>query len=117
MIVLTSNEKLQIELGAAVTAADLHCFASFRDITTTTYSADNDYDTCGGSPIDLVSAPASGTSRVIDHISIQQTDTVSATVYVHIYDIGNTATYTPWTFVLAPGDNLVYEDGVGWKVL
>jgi hypothetical protein len=116
MIVLdATTEKIQVVLGGAVTTNQLNCYAAYRDITTTAYTAGNNpVNTNDTTDVDLVGAPGSSTQRVIDLINIYNADTVAATVTVKL-DVSGTE-YPLWVGTLTSGQTLTYTDAGGWDV-
>lgn len=116
MIVLTeTTDNLQIVLGGAVNTNQLNVLSSWRDITTTTYVAgrtvSNTNDT---TDVNIVPAPASSTQRVVDLLSVYNSDTSDATVTIK-FDANGTE-YIIYKDVLSPGDTLRYVDGAGFNV-
>jgi hypothetical protein len=116
MIILNSTtDKVQVVLGGAITTNQLRCFASYRDTTTTTIiPIRNAMNTNSGTAIDLVASPASSTQRVVDYISIYNSDTVNATVTLRFNDNGTT--YEIIVVALGTGERLEYQEGQGFKV-
>lgn len=115
MIILTSTDKVQAVLGGAVTANQLQCFASYRDITTSAYTAGrNVVLTNGNTAVDVVGSPASETSRVVDFLSIYNSDTVAQTVTVTLYN--GSSSFTLFKSLLGAGEKLEYNEGNGFQV-
>ena len=115
MIILTSTDKVQAVLGGAVTANQLQCFASYRDITTSAYTAGrNVVLTNGNTAVDVVGSPASETSRVVDFLSIYNSDAVAQTVTVTLYN--GSSSYTLFKSLLGAGEKLEYNEGNGFQV-
>ena len=88
MIVLASTtDKIQLVLTNAVTANQLNCVVSYRDTTSTTITPlRNAILTNGITPIDLVTSPSALTQRIIDYISVFNTDTGIAQVTISFID-------------------------------
>lgn len=115
MLILTSTtDKIQAVLLAAVISNQLNCVASYRDITTTTYTPGRTViNTNGSTDVDVVDGPASG-QRVIDHISIFNTDTVAANLTIK-FDADGTE-YILWQGALAVDERVEYSDKEGFRV-
>lgn len=116
MIILsTTNDKLQVVLDAAHTSAALKCSASFRDRTSTTFTPNRTVtDTNGTTDVDLVAAPAASTQRIVDFISVYNSDTGAKTVTIK-YDISGTE-YIIFKASIGVGEMLQYAEGMGWTV-
>ena len=114
MLVLdTTTKKVQVALASAVAATQLDFFASWRDVTTTTYGpGSNDGITNNSTDVDMIVAPAASTQRVIDFISLFNKDTAFAVPTIKI-DISGTER-TLWKGRLNTGEMVTYTDGVGW---
>lgn len=114
MLVLTeTTDKIQIVLGAAKTTNDMNCFASWRDITTTTYTPGRTISNSNGtSDADLVGSPASSTQRVIDFISVYNKDTILQTTTIKL-DANGTEKIL-WKGDIASGGELYYQEGMGF---
>lgn len=111
-----TTDKIQVVLSSAITTNQLECVAMYRDIDTTTFTPGrNNVDTNGTTDVDLVGAPSSGYQRLIEYLSIYNTDTVSATVTVK-YDANGTE-YILFKAIISPGESIQYVDGDGWKVI
>ena len=117
MIVLdATTDNVQVVLGGAVTTNQLRCVASWRDITTTAYTPGRTItNTNNGTDVNIVPSPAASTQRVVDFLSVYNSDTVSATVTIK-FDSSGTE-YTLWSGALATGECITYTDGDGWKKL
>lgn len=115
MLVLAStNDKLQIVLGGAVTTNQLQTYAAFRDITTTAYTPGQQAATSNSTTdADIVAAPGASTQRVIDYLSVYNADTVEALVTVKL-DVSATETILFKDYI-QPGKLAVYTDGAGWS--
>lgn len=116
MIILAlTTDKIQVNLGEAATT-ELPCYASFRDRTSTTFTADrSSLTTNDTTPIDLVASPAASTQRIIDFISIFNSDNVNHTVSVLFNDNGTSRIIR--SVVLAPSEAFEYAEGKGWSVI
>lgn len=117
MIVLTeTTDKLQVVLNDAVTTNQLNCVSSYRDITTTAYTPGRTVtNTNSTTDVDAVPSPASSTQRVVDFLSVYNSDTADALVTIK-FDANGTE-YVIWKDVLSPGDTVRYIEGAGFDVL
>lgn len=117
MIVLaTDTDRVDALLAGSVATNQLNCMTSHRDITTTTFTPGRTVsDTNNTTAVDIVRAPESSVTRVVDFISIYNADTASATVTVR-YNANGT-TYTLSKVTLAAGEKLEYSEGVGFQVI
>ena len=116
MIILSNTtDNLQVVLGGTVTANQLQCVASWRDITTTDYTAGRTVtNTNNTTDVNLVPAPAASTQRVIDFLSVYNNDTADAVVTIKLDDNGTE--YIIWKDVLSGGDAVRYIEGSGFNV-
>lgn len=116
MIILTSTDKIQVKLAATVVTNQLECYVSFKDTTSTTISIGrNISNTNNSTAVDLVDSPASSTQRVVDYLSIFNSDTTTATVTVQ-FDISGTP-YILTVATLLKGEKLEYQEGSGFRSL
>jgi len=117
MIILTNTtDKIQVKLGTTVTTTQLRCFASYRDTTTTSISPlRNVLNTNNTTFVDLVGSPASSTQRIVDYMSIYNSDTGNETVTISFNDNGTL--YELFVATLATGEKIEYQEGLGFKVL
>lgn len=115
MIILSeTTDNLQIVLGNAVTTNQLQCFTSWRDRTSTTFIAGRTTAlTNDTTDVNLTSGPVASTQRIIDFISVYNTDTVENTITIKIDDNGTD--YILWKDVLAPGDAVRFVEGSGFN--
>lgn len=114
-MILDSTKKLQVVLAGAITTNQLPVDAAWVDMTaTTTTPGSTQSVTNSTTDVDIVAAPAAGTQRVIQSLSIYNKDTVNATVTVKI-DVSTTDTEKV-KVLLQPGQSLVYTPGSGWQV-
>ena len=117
MIILTNTtDKIQVKLGSTITTNQLRCFSSFRDTTTTSITPlRNVLNTNGVTAIDLVPAPVSSTQRIVDYISVYNSDTINQIVTILFND--NATLYELFVATLAPGEKIEFQEGQGFKVL
>lgn len=112
MLILTeTTDNLQVVLAGNVTTNQLQCVSSWRDITTTTYTAGRTVvATNNTTDVNLVPAPAASTQRVIDEISIYNADTVPATVTIKLD--ANGTEYILYKQTIANGEFIKYSNGI-----
>ena len=117
MIILTNTtDKIQVKLGSTVTTTQMRCFASYRDTTTTSIVPErNVLNTNNTTYVDLVGSPAASTQRIIDYISIYNSDSGNETVTISFNDNGTL--YELFVTTLAPGEKIEYQEGLGFKVM
>lgn len=116
MIILSEvTDNIHILLGGSVTTNQLQCFTSWRDRTSTTFVAGRTISlTNNTTQVAIVPAPAASTQRVVDFISVFNTDTVNANVQIHFDASG--VEYKLFQTTLAPGEKIEYQEGQGFKV-
>lgn len=114
MLILTeTTDNLQVVLSGNVTTNQLQCVASWRDITTTTYTPGRTLvSTNNTTDVNLVPAPAASTQRVIDMISVYNADTVPALVTIKLD--ANGTEYILYKQTIANGEFIKYIEGAGW---
>ena len=114
MIILSeTTDKIQDVLGGNVTANQLQCMASWRDVTTTTCVPGRTLAvTNNTSDVDLVGSPTGSTQRVIDFLSVYNPDTVNATVTIKLE--ANGSEYILWKGTLSAGEMVQYTDASGF---
>lgn len=117
MLILDATTKsLEIVLAGAVTANQLPVVASYVDVTTSTYTpGSSDNASNSTTPVTVVAAPAASTQRQVKLLTIQNADTVSATVTLRYNDNGTTRVIVK--VALSANDTLVYTDGEGFRVI
>jgi hypothetical protein len=117
MIILdATTRKLQVVLTGTVTTNQLPCVASYVDVTTTAYTpGSNNLATNNSTAVDIVAAPAASTQRQVKMLTVQNADTVTATVSVLYNDNGTTRVI--FKAALASGSILTYTDGKGFTVI
>lgn len=113
LILAQTTDTIEILLGGAP-VAQLPVVASFRDISATTYTPGRSaINTNGVTPIVAVAAPADSVQRVIDFINIFNPNVANAQVTVRLNLNGTRFVLT--TVILAQGERLVYQEGIGWQ--
>ena len=115
LILNNTTDSLEVILGGAITTNQLDCTASFHETTSTTFERrTSDASTDGTTAVALVSAPPSSTQRVIEDVSIFNTDIANAVVTVRYNRNGTFRKLFQAT--LAPNEKLQYTDKNGWGV-
>lgn len=117
MISLTSTtDKIQVILDSSVTTNQLNCLAIYRDTTTTGITPSRNVTlTNDTTAVDLVDSPSSSVQRLVEYISIYNSDTNGASVTIRFSDNGTY--YTLYKSILSVGDKLEYSDKSGFKVI
>lgn len=116
LILSNTTDSIEVVLGGTVTTTQLLCVSSFRDITTSAYTPNRTViATNNATPISAVAAPAASTQRVIDLVSVFNTDTVAQTVTIK-YNANGTK-YTLWSASLDTGESVQFVEGSGWTKL
>lgn len=115
LILNATTDNIQVVLSGAVTTNQLPCMASWRDITTTTFTPGRTVtNTNSTTDVNLVPAPGASTQRVCDWLSIWNRDTAAATVTIK-FDANGTE-YILWQGSLAIGERVEYQEGHGFSV-
>lgn len=116
MIILkNTNEKIRVVLGQTVTTNQIQCFASFRNRTDTTFSADSNFlITNNTTSVDLVTSPIADSQKIIDYMSFYNNDTTQKTITISLYD--GTNEYILFKSVIAAGEKIEYQEGKGFEV-
>lgn len=114
MIILSAQtDKLEAILGGSVATNQLQCSTFWRDRTSTTFIAGRTLiNTNNTTAVDLTGSPDASTQRIVDTITIYNTDTANATVTIRFN--ANATTYTIYKVTLAPAEMLIYQDGKGF---
>jgi hypothetical protein len=116
LILDATTDSLQAVLGSAVTTTEPSFYASYVDVTTSTYvPGENHGATTGTTDVELVAAPAASTQRQVKFLTVYNRDTASVTVTIKL-DVSATDTIL-YRAVLAPNEILQYADGEGWSTL
>ena len=115
----TPSRSLQVALSASKTANDCPFFASWLDISQTTFAAtaaaSADGTTNGETAVTLVAAPPNnGITRQLKYLSLQNADTVATTPTIQVNDGGTT--YNLIIPTLQVGESLQYNAEEGWRV-
>jgi len=90
-------------------------YATFRDITLTTFIANRTLGVTGGStPVTVIPSPLTDTQRVVDYISVFNADTASKVLTVMFSNGEHTRIL--WKGSLGINERVQYQEGSGWKV-
>lgn len=113
MLILSgTTDEVRVVLGAPHTTNPLRVVSSWRDITATAYTAGRTMvNTSGTTPVSAAGSPAASTQRVVDFINIVNTDTITHTVTLSLYD--GSSTFMLIQTLLAVGERIEYQDGRG----
>ena len=116
MIILTeTTDSIQVVLAGGVATNQLECFSSWREISPGNYTPGRTGAvTNDTTDVDIVPPPNSSTQRVVDFISIYNTDTANATVTVKLD--ANGTEYVLFKTTLATTERLEYTSEGGFKV-
>jgi hypothetical protein len=118
MIVLNSTtDKIRIANGVT-SSAELQCFASWRDRTSTTFIAGSSLSTTSGtSAVDAITGPPnSNTQRIIDYISLYNPNPTPAN-NVTISLNSSSTDFILFKGSLVSGDAIEYNEGNGFSVI
>lgn len=114
MKLTTTNDKLQIVLGGAITTNQLQCLTTYKIYTTTTTTDGKlAVNTNNTTDVDLAGPPSSGETYDIQNINIYNNDTVSATVTIKL-DVSGTETIL-YKGIVGVGDVISWSAEGGWK--
>jgi hypothetical protein len=114
MKLTTTNDKLQVVLGGAVTTNQLQCLCSYRIFTSSAVSDGKvAINTNNTTDVDIAGAPSSGEVYDIVNINIYNKDTVSATVTVKL-DVSGTETIV-YKGIVGIGDVISWSAEGGWR--
>lgn len=117
MIILSSTtDSLQVVLASAITTNQLRCYVAYRDTTATTITPNRAVaNTNSTTPVTLLSAPSASQQKIVDYLSIYNSDTANAVVTVYINSSSTTYKLTETT--LGPGEKLEFQEGQGFRSL
>lgn len=114
MKLTTTNDKLQIVLGGAITTNQLQCLTTYKIFTsTTTTDGKLAVNTNNTTDVDLAGAPASGETYDIQNINVYNRDTVTANVTIKL-DVSGTETIL-YKGNVGTGEVLSWSAEGGWK--
>lgn len=111
-----TTDRIQVILGSAVTSNQLNCFSVYRDTTSTSISPiSNLLTTNNTTAVDLVGSPSASTQRLVEYISVYNSDTNGAEVTIRFSDNGTY--YTLYKCILEVGDKIEYSDKLGFRTI
>jgi hypothetical protein len=114
LILDTTDKSLMVRLAAVHTTSPLRCVASWRETAITEFTPGNTLsNTNGTTAVDLASAPASGKQKIIDYVSILNTDTITHTVTVSVYN--GSMHFDIVSISIGPGERIEYTDQGGFN--
>lgn len=115
MILSSTDHKIQVVLGGAVTTNQMPYTVSYIDGSITEYTPTQGFGTTNSTTaVDLITGPATGQRRM-QHMTLYNADTVSAVVTVRYNNAGTT--YVMWKGTLQVGDTLQYLTATGFQVI
>lgn len=117
MIILSSTtDSLQVVLASAITTNQLRCYVAYRDTTATTITPNRAVaNTNSTTPVTLLSAPATSQQKIVDYLSIYNSDTANAVVTVYINS--SSVTYKLLETTLEVGEKIEFQEGSGFRCL
>lgn len=118
LILSNTTDSIQIVLGGAVSSSQLQFTASYRDISYTpsdAFTPDRNVGvTNNTTDANIVAAPSANTYRLIDFISVYNSDAADAIVTIK-YDANGTE-YILWKGTILATQSLQYTDANGWTL-
>lgn len=113
MLILDSTSKrVRVTLNGAHTTTALRCVASWRDVTASAFTPGSSLtSTNGTTPVEVVPAPAASTQRVVDYVSVFNTDTTAKVVTLSVFD--GTTDFVLYRVSLGVDERLEYVEGQG----
>ncbi len=117
MITLTNiTDSIQIVLSDDIASSELSCVVSYRDTTTSSIVPQNQLiSTSGTTPVNLVDSPSASTQRLVEYISVFNSDRNGSEVTISFSDNGTL--YTLHKCILEVGDKLEYSHKIGFRVI
>lgn len=115
MIILSqTTDTVKLVLAGSVTTNQVRCMTSWRDITTSAYTAGRTViNSNNTTAVTIVGSPASSTQRVVDLVNVYNYDTSATTVTISFDDNGTS--YILWSGILNAGERLEYTEGQGFR--
>jgi hypothetical protein len=117
IIIDNTASQLECKLGEAIAGAELSILVSYVDIVSSPYGYATKTTTTNGTTAVNISGNLlkEFAQRRIKYISIDNIDSIPHEVTVQIND--GTNVYKIFTFIIASGSTIYYEDNAGWYVL
>jgi len=115
MLILTqTTDLLQVRLNGAHGTAPLDIMTCWRDIGSESFLPGRTLTrTNGVTAVNAVPAPASGIQRVVDYLSVINSDSVNQVVTIQLSDNGTV--YELYQVVLGPNERVEYVEGHGFR--
>lgn len=114
IILANTTDKLQAVLATTATT-QISCVVSYRDISTTGFTAGRQItNTNNTTAVDICNAPASGTQRIIDYITVININ--DKVLEITIRYNANGTTYTLFKNQFMIGEKIEYQEGMGFSV-
>jgi hypothetical protein len=114
MIILLNTDSLLINLGTTVATNEAKLVVSWRDRTSTTFTAGRTLSvTNNTTAVDISGSPASGAQRIVDYINFYNDDTAPVEMAIALTDGVNTNVL--YRTVVAVGQTVTYTNESGWK--
>lgn len=115
MLILDSTStSLRVRLAAGHTTTPLRCVTSWRDTTTSAFTPGSTLaSTNGTTGVEIAPSPAASTQRIVDFVSVLNTDTVTHTATIYIYD--GATNFDMITVSLGVGERVEYGEGYGFQ--
>lgn len=116
MLILDStNKSLRVRLDGAHVTGPLRCVTSYRNMTDSTFiPANTMVNTNGATAVEIVPPPSASNYRVIDFISVLNTDTANQNVTIYQHD--GTTNFDIIKVTLSPNERIEYSEGNGFGV-
>lgn len=112
----TATDSIQVALANARVTNHLQCVAFFRDMGAAFHTPNKAVVlTDGTTPVTLIAGPGTNAYRVIDYLSVYNSDTVNQTVIVSLVVSG--VSYTLFRGVVGVGEKLEFNDKCGFSVM
>ncbi len=116
MIILKSTTSLELKLGGSITTSQLPFYVAYVDSTSINYTPSNANGISNNTTVvTMISSPASGETRTIKYISLNNSDSTSVQVILQVNESSTVRKIID--FNLDSGDRLEYTDTVGFRVL
>ena len=115
LILDATTKRLRLALGTAQTTTPMRIVSSWRDTTSTTFTPGSTLANSNGTtPVEIVPAPAASTQRVVDFVSIYNSDSVTKVVTLSLYD--GTTDFIITSLSLGVGERIEYSEANGVAV-
>lgn len=115
LILAQTTDSLQVVLSASATT-QAQCFVSYRNTTSSAITPLRTVtNTNNTTAVTLVSSPSASNQRVVDYISIFNSNSSDITPTILFNDNGTT--YPLFSATIAPGEKIEYQEGNGFSVI